>query len=596
MTAAAPTPGDWDLTAYFPALDSSEYRDHCAAIDRDLAALTARVGDLGPLGAEWVDLLLELEDLEVRYGHLRSYLGCASSADARHAGLQAESGRLASRQAALESLWVAIDAAFSATKDPAFEQFLTDPRLDGAQHYLRERRAAAQDTMAPALEALAAELGTTGISAWWRLYQTVTGKMTFELAVPGQPTETRPVAQVNSLLGDPDPAVRKATHAGAAAAFEAHADIMAAALNAISGTRLTLYKRRGVDDFLSPALHDGAISKATLDALFDAIRQRQGVCHRYLAAKARALGADGMPWHDLQAPLPQAAEARVGWDQAVDIVQSAFAGYPKLGDFAAEAFAKRWIDHSPRAGKRPGGFCSTSHLTGESRIFMTFAGAGRDISTLAHELGHAFHSRVMRPQRSWSRRYPMTLAETASTFAEQLVIEQVLANPDAPRAARLAMLDRRLKDAVAFLVNIPMRFDFERQVYQERPAGELSVDRLCELMVEAQKANYGPGLTSFDPWFWASKLHFYISDVSFYNFPYAFGYLFSMGLFARIQAAGPEAYPGYENLLAMTGSGRAEDVARDCMGIELETPDFWLSSIDLIEADLARFEGLMSDG
>ena len=293
------------------------------------------------------------------------------------------------------------------------------------------------------------------------------------------------------------------------------------------------------------------------------------------------------------APLPIASQRRLSWEEGRERILDAFAGvYPELGRFAAEAYERRWIDHTPRPGKRPGGFCSTSQLIGESRIFCTFNGALGDVVTVAHELGHAFHSRVLRGERLWACGYPMTLAETASTFAQNVVIDAVLDASDATDQDRAIMLDGRMQDASAFLLNIPMRFDFEHAAYSERAGGELSAERLCELMCEAQRASYGDALDpeGLDPWFWASKLHFYITGTSFYNFPYTFGYLFSTGIFARARAEGPDFLPRYEALLRDTGRASAEDVARNSLGIELETPDFWNASIDLIEADLERFE------
>ncbi len=223
---------------------------------------------------------------------------------------------------------------------------------------------------------------------------------------------------------------------------------------------------------------------------------------------------------------------------------------------------------------------------------MTYDRTLGDLFTLAHELGHAFHGHLMRDMRSWACRYPMTLAETASTFAEQLVIDAVLEDPKASPLERATILDSRMQDAATFLLNIPMRFYFEHAFYEERRHGEVSVGRLKELMLDAQRRCYGDTLAEdeLDPWFWASKLHFYITDLSFYNFPYTFGYLFSLGIFARAKAEGPAFLPHYEALLRRAGSASAENVARESIGVDLQQPEFWNESIDRIEADLARFE------
>ena len=223
---------------------------------------------------------------------------------------------------------------------------------------------------------------------------------------------------------------------------------------------------------------------------------------------------------------------------------------------------------------------------------MTYQGALGDVATLAHELGHAFHSFVMRDMRPWARRYPMTLAETASTFAEQLVIDAVLSDPAASAEERAILLDGRMGDAAAYLLNIPMRFEFERSFYAEREKGEVPVSRLKELMCKAQRDVYGDALDPgrLDPWFWASKLHFYIAGLSFYNFPYTFGYLFSLGIVARAQQGGADFLSTYTRLLRLTGSHETEEVARLGLDVDLEAPDFWNESLDAIERDLGAFD------
>jgi oligoendopeptidase F len=323
------------------------------------------------------------------------------------------------------------------------------------------------------------------------------------------------------------------------------------------------------------------------------VRARQEVPRAFLRLKAKCLAKSRLGFEDLMAPLPGGGAALTPWDDARSLVCDAFgASYPALREFAEHAFARRWIDHRPRPNKSPGGFCTSSHRLGESRVFLTYGGTSGDVQTLAHELGHAFHNWLMRDMRSWARSYPMTLAETASTFAEQLVIDAALASPHASPAERASILDRRLQDAEVFLLNIPMRFDFEHELYTRRAAGELSVRELKELMLEAQRRNYGDALAhdQLDPWFWASKLHFYITGTSFYNFPYTFGYLFSMGLCARARSEGAKFLPRYEALLRSTGSAPAEQVARDAMGVDLQAADFWNAAIDLLEADLQEFQ------
>jgi oligoendopeptidase F len=588
---------DWDMTPYFPEFDGSAYRDFRASLATDVADLQAELRAVAPLSDQtastWAALLVRLEEIASRSAHLHSYLGCMGAADGRDEGIQREAAAAAVLAAEISKVFVAVRAAFREVEGDVFQHLLDRPELAAAAYYLERVRRRAEWSMSEPLETLAADLGVTGISAWGRLYDQVSGKLEFELKPPGQAPRRLPVSMTRTLLEDASREVRTATLEGSNAAWEGIGDVAAACLNAIAGTRLELYRRRRVDHFLEPAVFDAGISRRTLDTMLEVVRSRWEVPRRYLRRKARILGLERLGFQDLMAPLPVETQARFSWEDARERVLSAFGDfYPGLGDFAQQAFERRWIDYQTRPGKRPGGFCSTSKLIGQSRVFMTYNGALGDVSTLAHELGHAFHSWVLAGARLWACRYPMTLAETASTFAEQLVIDAVLESPDARPEDRAAMLDSRMQDGSAFLLNIPMRFLFEREVYEERAAGELTVSRLCELMAEVQRTCYGDCLSEdeLDPWFWASKLHFYLTGISFYNFPYTFGYLFSLGIFARAKRESPSFFPVYEKLLQMTGSDSAENLARSQLGIDLEAPDFWNASIDLIESDLARFE------
>jgi len=585
----------WDLTPFFPSFDGPEYRAFRAQLAGDLAALLSDARALGALESgrlgDWAVLLVRLEDATARSAHVASYLACLSSADSRDETVAREVASTAAARAEQEKVYVLVRDAVRAASDALFAELVADERLGSARFFLARMRERARWSMTAPEENLAADLDATGLAAWGRLYGQLTGKLEFELAVPGRPARHLPVSMTRTLLEDPDPAVRRAAFAGANAAWERTADVTAACLNAISGTRLALYARRGVAHFLEPALFDAAISRATLDAMLDAVRARAEIARRYLRRKAELLGRERLGFSDLLAPIPTDDAARVSWDAARGAIESAFAGsYPALASLARKAFERSWIDWESRPGKRPGGFCSGSSLIDESRVFLTFNGAPGDTSTLAHELGHAFHGEMMKGTRFWARRSPMTLAETASTFAEQLLIDAALERAGSSRS-RLAILDGRLQDASVFLLNIPARFAFESAVYGERARGELSVSRLCELMLAAEREWYGDALDpqDLDPWFWASKLHFYITSISFYNFPYTFGYLFSLGIFERAKREGPSFLPRYEALLRATGSGSAETVARDALGIDLEKPDFWNASLDLIEETLDEF-------
>jgi len=601
--ADVPDVPDWDLTPYFAEFDGKQYRTFRAELASDTAELLSESRALAEISSAnvpaWRDLLGRLEPLHARSDHLRGYLNCLSAADSRDQTVQRETASAGATRAELEKVFVQVRAALRDMSDESFEGLLgtESPGTTGAlapcRYFLARLRSRAQLSMSEDLETLAAELDVTGLSAWGRLYDQISGKLTFDLALPGRETKHLPVSATRSLLEDPDPALRLAALEGSNAAWQSVADVTAACLNNIAGARHTLYAGRGVAHFLDPAAFDAGIERSTLETLLGVVKERAEVARAYLRRKARLLGRHRLGFQDLMAPLPLKSHARIPWSDARERVLAAFAAFsPELSEFAESAFAAKWIDYQPRPGKRPGGFCSTSPWIGQSRIFISYGETLGDLATLAHELGHAFHGWVMRDMRLWQRRYPMTLAETASTFAEQLMIDAVLSDPDVTQEDRASMLDSRMQAAAMFLLNIPMRFEFEKAVYEERLEGELSVSRLKQLMEDAQRECYGDALAAdeLDPWFWASKLHFYLTGISFYNFPYTFGYLFSLGLSARAKEEGPAFVGRYIELLRQTGSDSAERVAKNCLGVDLATPEFWHRSIDLIQRDSEEFE------
>jgi oligoendopeptidase F len=591
---------DWDLTSYFPSFDGEEMRRFKEGLKTDIARLRARAGGLAGLdadnGADWEAVVLACEDLLARHRHLYSYIGCLTAADARNEAFSREEGALDVLSAEMSKVSVELLRAFKTAPDEVFQAFIRRPALADAGHYLTRLRIQAGYTMSPEEERLAADLGVNGIAAWGRLYDTVSGKLEFDVVYPDGRTERLPMSRRRSLLDHPDRRIRKAAFEGGNAAWASVESVAAAALNAIAGTRLTLNRRRGVDHFLDVALFQAAISRKTLDAMFEAIFSEIEVGRRILRYKARLMGTKGVAWYDLGADLDLPDQKPVGWEAGQRLVKDAFTqSYPALGAYVQSTYEKRWIDWSPRPGKRPGAFCTGSPLINETRVYMTHNNTMGDVLTLAHELGHAFHGYALRQARPLARSYPMTLAESASTFGEMLLVKGLLDSPDTDDATRAFLLNLEASHAVIYLLDIPVRYEFEKALYEERASGEAGVSRLKDLMIEAQRRVLGDTLEpgGEDPWFWASKLHFYITGVTFYNFPYTFGFLLSRGLFALFLQEGPDFLPRYEAFLRRSGSDTAENVVKHTLGRDLEKPDFWVEAIRSLEAVQDRLEAVL---
>lgn len=593
-----PAEMNWDLSSYFPGFPSEEYERFKRDLSGEIKSLGEKAAGLDPLRPEnlsaWKEVFLETEKLVSRYSHISSYVGCLAAADSNREDYLGEEAAVSLLGAELEKLEVQLKRALRDADDELFSEFVSLPGLASASYYLGRVRETARRAMSAPEEILAADLGVDGISAWGRLYDAVSSNMTFEMAYPDGTVKTLPMSQRRSLMENPKREVRKAAFSGGNAAWEALEDVAAAAVNAISGTRRTLYRHREVDHFLEVALFDAAVSKETIDAMMEAIRENVEIPRSVLRLKAETLGLSAVSWYDLGAPMDFGDEETTGWERARSMVGNSFSSaYPGLGEFFAEVCAGRWIDWEVRKGKRPGGFCTGSLLTGESRIFMTYSGALGDVLTLAHEAGHAFHSRVMRDIRPYGRFYPMTLAETASTFGEMLLAEGLLRDPATSARDKARVRDAEVNHGAIYLLDIPVRYEFEKKLYEERGEGELSVGRLKELMVETQREVFGDVLCEYDPLFWASKLHFYITGVSFYNFPYTFGYLLSRALFGKFLCGGEEFLPAYEEFLRLTGSDDAEGAVKRSLGDDITKKDFWRDAILTLSEPLEELRELL---
>jgi oligoendopeptidase F len=531
----------------------------------------------------------------MRLEHWSSYVSCLEAAQAAEEAYLRERGMINQVRAALARIDIELVRAFRTADANCFQALVNRPTLQPIAHALEKIYTRSRYAMSPSMERLATDLNLDGIQAWARLYDRLSGKLTFSLRRADGKTEIKPISQWRSLMAHPNRKIGRAAFEAGNRAWQGIEDACAAALNAIVGTRLTLYRHRERPHFLDAPLFKAGIEKQTLDAMYAAIHECIDLPREFLKIKAAAMGRPAIAFFEREAPLATAAIDSLTWSQAVDLVAHSFTDvYPAMGEHFRRMLRCGWIESEARPNKRPGAFCTRSKLTGEQRVYMTFNGTLGDVTTLAHETGHAWHGHLLRTQRPWAQVYPMTLAETASIFAEHILAEGLYTNPDVDADQKLAMLDEDLSGMAVFLLDITTRFTFESAVYAERQEGELSVARLKELMVASQRGVYADVLASDDedPYFWASKLHFYISELSFYNFPYTFGYLLARTLIARFREEGPDFLPCYAALLAASGSGSVEKVVLQTLDQDISRKDFWLSAIRSLATDIQRYRQL----
>jgi pepF/M3 family oligoendopeptidase len=586
------------MTVVYPALDSPEFNHDLTATRQAFDTMTSLFDRLGidrrdqqstddAAVAAFETVVPALNELLEQFSTLRAYVYSFVATDSRNDQAQATFSMLMREGVRLTKLLRRLTAWLGGLDVETLIQRSTIAR----DHAYLVRRAAeeARHLMSPAEEELAAELDLSGGIAWARMYQNLTSQILVPIEREGQTVEL-PMSQVRNLARDPDRAVRRSAHEAELAAWERAALPLASALNSIKGQVLTLSRRRRWASPLEASLFDNGIDRATLDAMMTVAREFFPHFRRYLRAKARLLGLERLAWYDLFAPVGSGGRSwRFGDAEAFIVTQ--FARYsPRMGDFAARAFRERWIDAEPRAGKVGGAFCMSLRRD-ESRILLNHDPTADSMFTLAHELGHGYHNLNLAQQTMLNRDTPMTLAETASIFCETIVRNAAL--QDASRDETLEILEAFLSGACQVVVDITSRFLFETALFEQRATRDLSVAELCALMIDSQKQTYGDALDeqTLHPFMWAVKGHYYSSGFSFYNYPYMFGLLFGLGLYAAYQRA-PDAFQAhYDDLLASTGLASPPELAAR-MGIDLRSPAFWRASLEVIRRDIDRFESL----
>ncbi|HLZ20931.1 MAG TPA: M3 family oligoendopeptidase [Ktedonobacterales bacterium] len=598
MSSAAALPR-WDLSGVFPSLESPEFAagfaSAVAAID-GLAALfdeehiaarePAPLDDATVRAVERVITRYNAVLDEVRT--LGAYIAAFVSTNSRDDVAQARQSELRLQSVKLAQLGTRFIAWVGSLDVDA----LLDRSHAAREHewLLRKAKMQAAHLMSPAEEALATELNLTGGSAWGRLHSDLTSQLAVPVELPDGTRELT-MSAVRNLAYDPDRDMRRRGYEAELAGWARAAAPLAAALNSIKGQGNVLARRRGWESPLDEAIFDANIDRQTLDAMMTAARESFPDFRRYLRAKARALGVERLAWYDLFAPVGGSGK---GWtfDEARAFVIEQFGVFsPRMSDFAARAFRERWIDAEPRPGKVDGAFCMS--LRGdESRVLSNFKPGYPGMSTLAHELGHGYHNMCLAPRTMLQKSTPMTLAETASIFCETIVRSAALERADA--RGQIEILEASLQNVCQVVVDITSRFLFESGVFERRRQRELSIDELNTLMVQTQRDVYGDGLdeAALHPYMWAVKSHYYSAGRSFYNFPYMFGLLFGLGLYARYQKDAEGFKTSYDDLLSSTGLADAATLAGR-FDIDLRTPEFWRASLDIVRADIARFEELV---
>lgn len=584
---------NWDLESIFAGGSSSEsLQQELQQISTKMKEFHQLVDAFTPNAENQVEALTEIlavhEEIQKSFTECGSFIEALNSANIHDQQAKLLTGQLYSNLPAFQLATTILNKKFASYSEEDWQNLMT--HFSQIAFRLSEMRRDGQELLDEQSENIINTLALDGQSAWSQHYDTIVASIQIpfngEMLSAGQ--------AFNTMMSSQDKAVRQELFEKWEKAWSEKADIFADTLNHLDGFRLNNYKLHGVDDFLKQPLEYNRLDKETLDMMWGTIQKNKQPIIDFLTRKAQLFGKDKMDWQDQDAPivLGDFEERRYTFDQAADFIVENFKKFsPKMSEFAQMAFDKAWIEAEDRPGKRPGGYCTSLPKSQESRIFMTYGESVNEVSTLAHELGHAFHSHVMWDLPTLNQDYAMNVAETASTFAELIVADATLKEAKTDEE-KINLLDVKLQNAIAMFMNIHARFIFECNFYAARQKGLVATDEITRLMVEAQKEAYINGLGSYHPHFWAAKLHFFIDEVPFYNFPYTFGYLFSLGIYAKASQHADGFEDQYIALLRDTASMTTEELAKKHLDTDLHQATFWQAGIDMVLKDIATFMDL----
>ncbi len=577
---------EWSLDALYCGTDDPRLASDMARVEALVEESKAKIGELtydDPRASLRAVIDIK-EELGVLVRRLAGYFSLRRSANSRDT------------EVSLYMTKIQRLMASTARENALFEKYVggvenleavleSDEVLSQYKFYFSLVVASVKHNMSDEAEDVFARLNISGGRAWGDLVSYLTA--TLEVDYKGEKIN---LSTVRGMADSDDPEVRRSAFEAELACYAKVKDSIAFALNSIKAQVNTECELRGYENALAMTLEHSRMKKETLDAMFEAMREYMPKFREYLRHKAKLLGhKNGLPWYDVLAPMGKADGKVFTAEESHEYLVEHFKSFaPDLAEMVDEAFKNNWIDFFPRSGKSGGAFCSNLPFIKESRILTNFTGSFGSVVTLAHELGHAYHGMLIQDHRPLNTGYTMPVAETASNFNELIIVNDAIAKSSGEE--KIMLIESQIQDCTQTIVDIYSRFLFEDEVFNRRKSTFLYAKDLEEIMLNAQREAYGDGLDPdfLHPYMWCCKSHYYSSGLSYYNFPYAFGALFSRGLYAKFLEEKEAFLPKYRALLKATTVSTVEDVAK-VADIDLTKPDFWRASLKLVADQIDEF-------
>ena len=543
-----------------------------------------QVAELEP--AELAEAMQELGAIHDLAGRAGSYAVLSYSLDTADPERGARMQKARELSATIETELLFFDLEWNLVPDGRAEELLAAPGLDFCAHHLRTLRRYRPHQLSEPEERVLTETNVTGGSAFQRLFTEQTSAL--EVPLPDR-DEPASLEEGLSRLQDPDRERRREAAEAVTASLRPGLRSRAFVFNNLLQDKATKDRLRGYPHWLASRNLANEASDESVQALIEAVQGRYDLARRWYALKARLLGLDRLAPYDRMAPVSD-SDDRIPYGEAEEIVLDCYSTFsPELGETAREFFTGGYMDGPPRPGKRGGAFCSYTVPSAHPYVMLNYTSRPHDVLVMAHELGHGVHAALARPQGIFHFSTPLTLAETASIFGENIVLERLLERAPGP-AERLDLLAGALDGAVAAVFRQIAMNRFEDAIHTERrTAGELSVERFAELWLGTQGDLLGDSVELDDDYgiWWSYIWHFI--DAPGYVYAYAYGHLLALSVYRKYEEHGEGFVSSYLDLLRAGGSRPPEELGA-IVGVDLSDSGFWSAGLELVERQLDAAE------
>jgi len=588
----------WDLENIFNGgSKSNQFLEHINRLESLVLELEASVQSLVPPlstneGIKVLHLVENVATIRLYISQANSFITCLLAENPKDEGAAILRGKVAQNESRFEKELSKVKKILIITKEDVWENILEAEEFQEYRFILNEWRENADHNLSEGEQNLISDLMVDGYHAWGHFYTNLVSSMIVNIEMNGK-TENLSVGQAINLRSHHNEEVRKKAHYVLESTWEENEEIFSKVINHIAGFRIQVNKKRGIKSIIEDPLKKNRMKEETLNTMWSVISKHKQPFSNYLKRKAEMLGDSSMKAYNFWAPVTKSNQ-EITFEEAATLITEYFSQFgTELEGFVRQAFSEGWIEAENRPNKSAIPFCAGFPLTGESRVFMTFSGTFLNVLTLVHELGHAFHNHAMKSVNGLNKRYPLSIAETASTFSEMIVFDAAMKKAQS-KEEKLFILDEKLKRSVMNFMNIHSRFLFEQQFYKDRNEGIVSANRLNQLMEESINEAYAGSLDQPSIYSWVWTPHYYITQSPFYNFPYTFGYLFALGIYAKAKETGKDFEKDYLNLLRDSGSMSVEDLVMKHLGEDISSEKFWEKGMELCVKDAEEFLKLTS--